>query len=391
MSDNNQKDPWSGRNHQTPPDLIEIISKFFKKTNKTPDNGSTEPENNEAKSIGIILALVLVVIAVIWFISGFFILSPTDQAPILRFGRYTQTVGPGLHWIPRLVDNSFPVNTNTINRINVSADMLTQDENIVTVEIAVQYRIVNAKNYLFNVVNPVGSLKQVTSSAMRQVIGDNTLDDILTTGRQKVREDIEQVMVKTLTPYKTGIQITDVNLQPAKPPAAVTAAFDDAINAREDKQKFMNKAQAYQNQVISMVKGQQSRIMQEAEAYKTKVSQEAKGNTSRYLALLKPYQKSPEIMRNKMYYDTLTNVFKHTTNVINNTDGRSMIYLSPQGASTGKSSKNSDTQTAHMIASATAVPGLQGTGSSELDNASAVVNPYDSSGRPSYSVSGDQS
>jgi len=393
MSDNKQKDPWSGRDNQSPPDLIELISKVFKKSNKTPENTGQEPHLNDSKSLGIIAVLVIIIVAVVWFVAGFFIVSPTDQAPILRFGRYTKTVGSGLHWIPRLVEKSFPVNTTTINKVNVSADMLTQDENIVTVEIAVQYRIDNPRNYLFNVVDPIGSLKQVTSSAMRQVIGDNSLDDILTTGRQKVRDDIEKVIKNTLAPYQTGIIITDVNLQPAKPPTAVTAAFDDAINAREDKQKYINKAQAYQNQVISMVKGQQSRIMQDASAYKTKVTQEAKGNVSRYLALLKPYEKAPEIMRNKLYYDTMTNVFKHTNNVINNTDGRSIVNISSNNSKTNKSDKK---QSNNAVAAATTVPELQSdntsTDSQSLSNNNAALgSPYDANARPSYNTAGGQS
>ena len=394
MSDQNQKDPWSGRNKQTPPDLIELVSKFFKKIKQPSGDSPSSSSNDEIKSLSIIVVLIAIVVAVVWFFSGFFIVSPTDQAPILRLGQYTQTANPGLHWIARFIESAYPVNTNTINKINVSADMLTQDENIVSVEVAVQYRIINPKNFLFNVVDPIGSLKQVTSSAMRQVIGDTTLDDILTIGRQKVRDDIEQVINSTLSPYNTGIEITDVNLQPAKPPSAVTAAFDDAINAREDKQKYINQAQAYQNQVLSMVSGQQSRIMQDAKAYQSKVIQEAQGNVARYLALLKPYNENPQVMSDKLYFDILGDIFKHTTNVINDTNGRSMIYLP---LNTNSSEEKSGAKNTSVQATSQTLPSMmtsdaisQNAEQSAHDN-QTPDSPYDSDSRPSYDALGGQS
>ncbi len=382
MSDQNPKDPWSGQNQKSPPDLIELIAKLFKSVKQPgqPSEPGTstqkKPFNPEVKSISIVFALIGCVILALWFVSGFFIVAPTDQAPILRFGKYTQTAHSGLHWIARFVESAYPVNTTTINKLNVSADMLTEDENIVTVEVAVQYRINNTKDYLFNVVDPVGSLKQATSSAMRQVIGENKLDDILTTGREKVRNDIEQMINNTLTPYQTGIEITDVNLQPAKPPAAVTAAFDDAINAREDKQKYINQAQAYQNQVVSMVSGQQSRIMQDAQAYQSQVTQEAQGNVARYLALLKPFNENPQVMSDKLYYDTLGAIFKQTTNVINDTNGHSILYLTVD--------KNNLTAPANRSESAISTqtsPAVQAVTTSVN---SVPNNPYDSESRPTY-------
>ena len=390
MTDKNNKDPWSGRQKDTPPDLIELISKLFKKKGGPNNNGANNsmPSDNDGKLLGILTLLGIIIIAVIWFVAGFFIISPTDQAPVLRFGKYTETVGPGLHWIPRIADAAFPVNTTTINKMNVSANMLTQDENIVSVEIAVQYRIDNAKNFLFNVVNPIGSLGQITSSAMRQVIGDTTLDDILTTGRQKVRTNIEKVIKSTLAQYHSGIEITDVNLQPAKPPTAVTAAFDDAINAREDKQKYINKAQAYQNKVLSMVEGQQARLLQDAQAYKTQVIEEAKGNTSRYLALLKPYDQAPQVISNKLYFDTLSKIFSHTTNVINNTNGRSMVYLPLNNHSNKVDAKPASIQAMPNLISQTDAQNINT--SSNNASTSALLDPYDNNQRPSYSA-GDQS
>lgn len=398
MSDNNQKDPWSGRNQQTPPDLLELISKLFKKQKQTPNSAGSSAPPSDAKTLSMVLILAAIIIAVVWFVSGFFIVAPTDSAPILRFGRYTQTVGPGLHWIPRLADAAFPVNTSTIDTVHVSSDMLTQDENIVSVELAVQFKVDDAKAFLFNVVDPVGSLKQVAFSAMRQTIGENSLDDILTTGRQKIQENIKDIINTTLAPYGTGIEVTDVNLQPAKPPTAVTAAFDDAINAREDKQKYINKAMAYQNQVISMVQGQQSRITQDAEAYKTKTIEEAKGDTARYLALLKPYEQQPTVMGDKLYFDTLTNIFQHTTNIINNTNGHSMVYISSDVFKKKTKADDADVLANDSDSKSIAVSGLLSNNvhndisqQSLSQNNLALNNPYDNNVRPSYSSEGGQS
>jgi membrane protease subunit HflK len=391
MSDQNKKDPWSGRNQESPPDLLELVSKLFKKTKPSSGASPELPSTGDAKSLSIIALFIILGVAVLWFLSGFYIVAPTEQAPVLRFGKYIQTDNSGLHWIPRFIESAYPVNTSTINKITLTADMLTQDENIVSVEVAVQYRINNASDYLFNVVNPVGTLNQVTSSAMRQVIGDTKLDDILTTGREKVRDSIAKGIDSTLSLYNTGLEITDVNLQPAKPPSAVTAAFDDAINAREDKQKYINQALAYQNQVLSLVSGQQSRIMQEAQAYQSQVTQEAQGNVARYLALLKPFNQNPQVMSDKLYYETLGSIFKHTTNVINDTNGHSIISLSVNNQSHGKADITKDkNQVSDASASVVAAPVLLS--SASASQTQTPDNPYDSDARPTYgSIVGGQS
>ncbi len=390
MSDQNKKDPWSGRDHQSPPDLIEWVSKLFKKNNPSSGPSPELPSSADAKSLSIIGVFIIIGALVLWFLSGFYIVAPTEQAPVLRFGKYIQTNNPGLHWIPRFIDSAYPVNTSTINKITMTADMLTQDENIVSVEVAVQYRINNANDYLFNVVNPVGTLNQVTSSAMRQVIGDTKLDDILTTGREKVRDSIAKGINSTLSAYNTGLEITDVNLQPAKPPSAVTAAFDDAINAREDKQKYINQAQAYQNQVLSMVTGQQSRIMQDAQAYQSQIIQEAQGNVARYLALLKPFNQNPQVMSDKLYYDSLGSIFKHTTNVINDTNGHTILSLtinnSNHSSSPGTSPDKKQVTDAAAVAPVALAPSINASDTQTPDN------PYDSDARPTYgSILGGQS
>ena len=273
----------------------------------------------------------LIVIIALWFLSGIFVVPPTDQAVLLRLGKYTETVGPGIHWIPQAIDTKYTVNVQQISSFNYEAAMLTQDENIVLVTIAVQYRIANPFNYLFNVVGPMATLKEATSSALRQVVGDTTLDDILTTGRQTVRTEVQAQLESVLKSYKTGIEVTDVNLQPAKPPAQVTAAFDDAIKAREDEQKYINQSEAYARQVESKVKGQVARIQQDAKAYQSQIVSESQGKTARYLALLLPYKAAPQVMRERMYFDAISTILAKTTNVFDETNGRNILYLPIRG------------------------------------------------------------
>ncbi|MDF1759701.1 MAG: FtsH protease activity modulator HflK [Coxiellaceae bacterium] len=332
--DNKDKDPWSGRgnNDGSPPDLGKIFGNAFKKAKaKAGGSGGSGGDEDSNRGLGIIIGAVVAVIVVLWFLSGIFVVPPTDQAVVLRFGKYMETVGPGMHWIPQMIQSKYEVNVQQINSFDYQSEMLTEDENIVSATIAVQYRIGNPENFLFNVVGPINTLKEATSSALRQVVGETTLDDILTIGRQKVRSEVQQQLTSILTSYKTGIEVTDVNLQPAKPPAEVTAAFDDAIKAREDEQKYINQAEAYARQVESKVKGQVARIQQDAKAYKQQIVLESQGKTARYLALLVPYKLAPAVTRERMYFDAISQILANTVNVFDETNGRNILYLPVDG------------------------------------------------------------
>ena len=193
--------------------------------------------------------------------------------------------------------------------------MLTRDENIVDVAVAVQYRIKNPENYLFNVENPLISLQQATASSLRQVIGNTNLDDILTSGREKVSQDVKEQLVEILDKYQTGLEITEVALQPAKAPDAVKDAFDDAIKAQEDEQRYINQAQAYKMQVIPQANGKKQRILADARAYKEQVVLNANGETARYLALLPEYQAHPVVTRERLYLSALQNIFTNSTKI----------------------------------------------------------------------------
>ena len=316
------EDPWGKRRDDTPPDLFDVIKKFFAGKKSKSDQDS---EGNDRS--GKYIAYAAIALVALWALSGIFLVSPAEQSVVLRFGKYVETLGPGPHWIPRFVDSERTLNVQQVSNFPYSAEMLTKDENIVSVAVAVQYRIGDPKAYLFNVVDPEVTLQQATSSALRQVVGHMTLDSVLTTGRQQLIDAVSVQLKKILARYKAGIEVTDVTLQPAKPPEAVTHAFDDAIKAREDEQRYINQAEAYARRVESTVKGKVARLTQSATAYQKSVVLNAQGQTARYLALLAPYQKAPGVTRERLYLDTMSDVLSKTTNIIIDSGANNVLYL----------------------------------------------------------------
>lgn len=323
----NGKDPWE---NESPPDLDEALRNLQRRLGKLMGGGKGNVDSGDGGSGGkLFITLILGLIAIIWFLSGIFVLGPAEEAVILRFGSYVDTYGPGgLHWVPRLINTPYIVNVERVETYTYSAEMLNKDENIVSVSIAVQYRVGNARDYLFNVVNPRKSLEQATASALRQVVGHSTLDEVLTIGRQKIRNDVSTQLKKTLEIYKTGIIVTDVAMQPARAPEQVKAAFDDAIKAQEDEQRFINQAKAYTANAVPIAKGRAKRVLAEADAYRREVILSAKGDVARYEALLTPYKKAPRVTRDRMYLTTLENVFNNTTKILmDSKDNNSLMYL----------------------------------------------------------------
>jgi modulator of FtsH protease HflK len=327
---NNQgkgKDPWG---NGSPPDLDEALRNLQRRLSRFMSGGKGSATADGGPSGGaFFLAVLLGLIVVIWFLSGIFVLGPAEEAVVLRFGRYVKTYGPGgLHWVPRVIEAPYIVNVERVETYSYSAEMLNKDENILSVSLAVQYRIDNARNYLFNVVNPGKSLEQATASALRQVVGHSTLDQVLTYGRQKIREDVSKQLKKILNTYKTGLVVTDIAMQPARAPDQVKSAFDDAIKAQEDEQRFINQAKAYQANEVPIAKGGAKRLLAEAEAYRQQAALRAKGDVARFEALLLPYKQAPRVTRERMYISTLESVFNHTTKVLVDSKGNnSLMYL----------------------------------------------------------------
>lgn len=326
---NNDKDIWSRKPKKPgPPDLDELLNKLQKKINSlfTRKKTTGAPETSKTSALPGI-GLILLILILIWLIFGVFIVSPAERVVVLRFGKYTTTVGPGPHWIPRFIESRYTVNVQRVSTFPYQAEMLTKDENIVSVAIAVQYRVGNLRDYLFNVVDPFASLQQATASALRQVVGHTTLDEILTTGRELAREQVSEQLTKILDLYHAGIIVTDVVLQPAKPPEAVTEAFDDVNKAREDEQRYVNQANAYLQKVVPIVQGQAARILKEAAAYQQQVILQAEAKTARYLALLPQYERSPQVTRERLYLSTIEAVLQNSSKILIDTKSASMMYL----------------------------------------------------------------
>lgn len=341
-----KKDPWSGRKDESgPPDLEQIIHSFQEKLEGIFGGGSSGGGEGDSKSRFLKGTSALVIIAfVLWMLSGFYIVDEGTQGVETRFGSYTSTAEPGLNWhFPIPIEKVDTVNVQNVQVIEVGyrsgvrqgmasvpreALMLTKDENIVDVRLAVQYKVKNAKNFIFNVLNPGSTLKQVTESTLRGVIGHSTMDFILTEGRSEIVIDIETEIQKVMDSYKSGILITTVNLQDAQPPEQVQGAFEDAIKAREDKQRLINEAQAYSNEVIPVARGAASRKIQEAEAYKERVIAQSHGEVSRFNQLYTEYKKAPKVTRQRIYIESMGQVLSRTSTImVDVKGGNNLLYL----------------------------------------------------------------
>jgi len=338
------KDPWSGRKDENgPPDLDEVIRSFQEKLGGIFGGGKSDGGDSgggSLKSLGYLAIGALV----LWCLSGFYIVDEGTKGVEMRFGRYVATTEPGLNWhFPIPIEEVEIIDVQNVQVVEVGyrsggrqgtgsvpreALMLTKDENIVDVRLAVQYQVKDAKDYLFNVSNPTATLKQVTESVERGVIGHNTMDFILTEGRSEIVAEIQTEIQIVMDAYKSGVLITSVNLQDAQPPEQVQGAFEDAIKAREDKQRLINESEAYSNEVIPVARGAASRKTQEAEAYKERVIARATGEVSRFSQLLKEYKRAPVVTRQRIYLESMEQVLSNTSTVmVDVKGGNNLLYL----------------------------------------------------------------
>lgn len=326
---NNKKDPWSGKN-QGPPDLDEAFKKLQQKFaralgGKGSKNASGGSGSNAG--LGIMVSVIVGIALIFWALSGIFIVGAAEQAAVLRFGKYIETVGPGPHWVPRFIDSTIIRNVEKRSKYTYSAQMLTKDENIVQVSVSVIYRISNLEDYLFNVTSPTESLKQATASSLRQVVGHTTLDDILTKGRELWGSNVDKLLSEILADYKAGIVVVNVSPQPARAPETVQGAFDDAITAQEDEKRFMEKARSYQEKVVPIAKGKAERILSDAEADAEAWVLKAEGSVADFLALLPQYKRAPEVVRKRMYLDSMEKVLSQTSKILVDKSSGNLLYL----------------------------------------------------------------
>jgi len=328
------KDPWGGGqgNGNGPPDLDEALRKIrdkFSKFGGGSGNSGGPSGTNPGASKNFIITLLVVVLAV-WAFFGFYQVDEKEKAVVLRFGKFLEVVNPGLHWNPQLIDTVIiEAITEEKQYKNKSRDlMLTEDENIVDVQLVVQYNIKDIKDYVLRVRNPEISLQHATDSALRHVVGSTNLDSVISTGREQISLDVKERLQTYLDNYVTGINVVKINIQDAKPPSDVKSAYDDVIKAREDQERVINEAQSYANGIIPEARGLSQRILEEANANKAKVIAEAEGEAERFEKLLSEYQKAPEVTRQRLYLDTMQEVMGNSTKVlVDVADGNNIFYL----------------------------------------------------------------
>ncbi|MFK7856926.1 MAG: FtsH protease activity modulator HflK [Granulosicoccus sp.] len=335
----NDNDPWGNRkNSGGPPDLDEVVKNlknwFDSLLGKKPSSGGGTPRAGgglpggsiSGKGVGLIAAI----LGIVWLASGIYVIQPAQAGVVTQFGAFVKTTTPGPHWrLPWPIQEVEKVDVEEIRSAKlVNQLILTQDENIVDIDLAVQYNINSAEDYLFNVRGPDRTLEEVVESAVREVVGSTDLESVLTTGRDVVWNTTAGSLQEVLDSYNAGIFVTAVNLERAQPPEEVQAAFSDAIKAREDKERFINEAQAYRNEVLPRARGDAQRALEESEAYKTRVEQAAIGESERFLSLLAEYSKAPEVTRERLYLEAMETVLGSTSKVlIDNDSGNSLMYL----------------------------------------------------------------
>lgn len=323
------RDPWgnNGKQQGGPPDLDQVIRNLSSKLGGLLGRRDSGSGGGGVGSFGIVVGLVLAL--VVWVVSGFYTIGEAQRGVVLRFGNYYQTVEPGLSWKATFIDRVFPVDVETVRSLPASGFMLTRDENLVRVEMDVQYRVLEPRDYLFNVTNADDSLRQALDSALRYVVGHSTMDDVLTVGRERVRQETRELLEQITEPYQLGLSVLDLNFLPARPPEEVKDAFDDAIAAQEDEQRFIREAEAYAREIEPKARGQVQRLLQEAEAYKEQVSLRAEGEVARFRELLPQYQQQPELTRDRIYLETMEEIYSKVNKVIVDTPegNNSLLYL----------------------------------------------------------------
>lgn len=328
-----KKDPWGRQDEQAPPNIDEALRQLQQKLRslfggKEPPRGysgkSTPPGSSKSVSYWLLGGIALA----IYVIAGIFVVEPAEEAVILRFGRYVRTEGPGPHWIAPFIETKQVLNVKEVKTSKRGGQMLTKDENIVNAEIAVQYRISNARDYLFNLVHPIKTLEQVSDSALRAVVGQSTLNEVLTSGRSEIGLEIRKQVEQNLNKYHSGLEISDLAVQQTKAPEEVKAAFDDAIKAQQDEERLVNEAEAYAHKIIPIAEGHAKRTFEEASAYQGQVILEAEGKAAKFNKILPEYQRAPQVTRDRLFIDTLQDVYANSAKVlVDVSGGNNVMYL----------------------------------------------------------------
>ena len=338
----NNKDPW-GNNNNDAPDFDELIKKFsaiFGGSNSKSNGSSSGGGFNMPK--GKLFGYGFFAFVLIYASLSVYTLDSSEQAVVLRFGKYHETTDEGLNFMLAGIDERYVENVTLTRRYSQSANMLTKDENIVDVTVSAQYRIANLKDFVLNVKDPESSLRQATESALRHVVGDNTLDQTLTVGRQDIAMRVGERLQSYLDLYQTGLNVQQVNIEKTDPPAAVKDAFDDVVAAREDKERLQNEAERYALSIVPEARGQAQARIQDAEGYRKQVVANAEGEVVRFNKLLAEYQKAPKVTRDRLYIDAMQSVLSNSTKIMVDVEGGNNLLYLPLDKIMEQNKKNED-------------------------------------------------
>ncbi len=319
------RDPWGGRGGKDgPPDLDEVARKMRDRMNSIFGGGKKGGGGSSSISIGTILVLAVAG----WALSGIYIVDAAERGVVLRLGEFNKITMPGIHWFMRGIEQVETVDIDAVRTVSHRANMLTKDENIIQVELAVQYQIKDAKDYLFEVRDPDYTLQEATESALREVIGAIPMDEFLTGGRGEIVQQTKTITQGILDQYGTGLILTSVNLQDPQPPEEVQGAFEDVIKAREDQVRYKNQAEAIALDIVPKARGDAARMREAANAYREQVIAKAEGETSRFKQTLAEYEKAPEITRKRLYLETMEYVLANNNKVLMTVKGgNNLMYL----------------------------------------------------------------
>jgi membrane protease subunit HflK len=328
------RNPWGNRPNQGPNDLDEALRTLQRKLSALfgggADKGGGEGGGGGNAALrGFGVTTVVLVLLAVWAATGIYKVDAAERAVVTRFGQFVRTAGPGFNMhLPWPIETRQIVNIESVESFSDQTRMLTSDENLVDINIAVQYRRAEPVPFAFNVRDPEATLGEVSESAIREVVGRSTLDFVLEAGRQEITAKTKELIQRTLDSYKTGIEVTSVNLQGVSVPDQVQSSQRDAIKAREDKERLALEAQAYANDILPKAKGSAARQLEDASAYKARIVADAEGEASRFSQLLESYERAPGVTRQRLYYETMEEVFGNTNKVLVDTKGTgNMIYL----------------------------------------------------------------
>lgn len=344
-----KNDPWSGGGsgngsnnggrrpggQEGPPDLDEALRKLQQQLGamfgggKKPSGGNAGGKGTGG-GFGGLIALALLLVLGAAAVSSFHIVEPAERGVVMRFGRYVDTLQPGLSIrLPFPIERVLHVDVDQVRRMSYQGTMLTRDENIVDIQLVVQFKVSDPHAYLFSIQNPEKTIDDATASAIREVVGQSAMDFVIKDGRSELAENAKVLLQQILDEYKSGLIVVGVNLADAQAPSAVQDAFEDAIKAREDGERLKNEGEAYANDVIPRARGRAARVLEEANAYRESLEAKAEGQSERFTKLLTEYKKAPEVTRDRLYIETIETVLGDTRKVMIDTDGdgNSVMYL----------------------------------------------------------------